>query len=324
MYKFPVGIENYKEFIDKNYYYVDKTLLIKDIIDIGGKAVLFTRPRRFGKTLVLSMLQTFFENEIDVYGNKMDNYQYFENKNILSAGEAYTEMLGKYPVISLSLKSAKQPDFEMSYESIVDELVKEFERHRYVLTSDRLIESVKQRYMMIMERRAEKREYSKALEFLSACLKQYHNQKTIILIDEYDVPLENAYFNGFYEQMTGFVRSLFESALKTNNNLEFAIITGCMRISKESIFTGLNNFDVVSILNNEYAEYFGFTSDEVQELLNYYKAEHKTEEITKWYNGYLFGKTQVYNPWSIINYVKALQSDADAFPKRYLNHTQNV
>lgn len=319
----PIGYDNYKEVIDKNLYYVDKTLLIKELLDKLGKVNLFTRPRRFGKTLALSMLRTFFEINMDVYGNMTDNSRYFEGMKIMQAGEIYTSKLGQYPVISLSLKSGKQPNFEMARESLIDEIVKEYERHRYVLLGESLLASVKEKYQQIMERKAQPIAYAKALEFLSSCLKQYHNKNVIILIDEYDVPLENAYFAGFYDEMIGFVRSLFESALKTNDNLEFSVVTGCLRISKESIFTGLNNLKIISILNLYYAEYFGFTQSEVEDMLDFYELGHKLDEVKEWYNGYVFGDTQVYNPWSIINYIDTAKGHRDAFPKPYWSNTSS-
>ena len=254
----PVGIEFYKQLIEKPYYYVDKTLIIKELLDGGGAVSLFTRPRRFGKTLTLTMLKTFFEDERDESGRKLDNVHYFEGMKIMEAGEAYTRHMGKYPVIFLSLKSAKQPDFEMAYESLLDEITREYVRHQYVLTSSCLTEEYRGRYEAVMNRRADKISYAKALAFLSECLKRYHGRNTVILLDEYDVPLENAFFRGYYEQMTDFIRSLFESALKTNENLEFAVITGCLRISRESIFTGLNNLKINTVLSSGYGEYFGF------------------------------------------------------------------
>lgn len=318
-----IGIENYKEIIDKAYYYIDKTFLIKEILDKGGKVNLFTRPCRFGKTLALSMIKTFFEKDMDIYGNVTDNRHYFDGMKISKAGENYTKHMGQYPVISLSLKSAKQPAFDMAYKSLVDEIAKEYERHRYVLECDVLLTSNKDKYINIMEQKAEMIDYAKALEFLSDCLKSYHKQNVIILIDEYDVPLENSYFAGFYDEMITFIRSLFESALKTNDSLEFAVITGCLRISKESIFTGLNNLAINSILNVDYSEYFGFTQNEVEQMLEDYDLSHKVSEVKEWYDGYLFGKTEVYNPWSVINYVRALISDPDAFPKPYWSNTSS-
>ena len=318
-----IGVEDYREIIRKAYYYIDKTLLVKELLDKGGKVNLFIRPRRFGKTLALSMLKTFFEADVNEKGNLTDSRHYFAGMKILQAGEKYTEQMGKYPVISLSLKSAKQPNYEMAYASLINQISKEYERHRYVLNGAALLPANADRFRRIMERRAEAIDYATALEFLSACLKAYHNRNVIILIDEYDVPLENTYFEGFYEQMMQFIHSLFESALKTNDNLEFAVITGCLRISKESIFTGLNNLKVISVLNNDYAEYFGFIESEVYKMLQDYGMEQKGEEAKEWYDGYLFGRTEVYNPWSIINYVDAVLSDRNAFPKPYWSNTSS-
>ncbi len=325
MEKMPVaiGIEDYKRILDKPYYYIDKTLMIKEMLDKGGAVSLFTRPRRFGKTLALSMIKTFFEQDTDIQGNITDNSRYFDGMKISRAGERYTVHMGKYPVISLSLKSAKQPDFDMAYKSLLDEIAKEYERHRYVLECDAILTSNKEKYRNIMERKGEMIDYAKALEFLSNCLKQYHERNVIILIDEYDVPLENAYFEGFYDEMIAFIRSLFESALKTNDSLEFAVITGCLRISKESIFTGLNNLAVQSVLAVDYAEHFGFTQGEVEQMLIDYGLSDKIGEVKDWYDGYLFGDTEVYNPWSVINYVSALSSNPAAFPKPYWSNTSS-
>lgn len=318
-----IGVDNYKDIIEKPYYYVDKTLLIRDLWDAGGKVSLFTRPRRFGKTLALSMLRTFFEKEITYDGQVVDNSRYFSGKRIMEAGARYTDCLGKYPVIALSLKSAKQPSFEMAYRSIVDEISKEYDRHSYVLGCDRISHDDQEKFKAMRGRRAEAIDYAKALEFLSVCLQKYHGEKTIILIDEYDVPLENAYFSGFYEQMIQLIRSLFESALKTNENLQFAVVTGCLRISKESIFTGLNNLEIISILNDNYAEYFGFTAEEVMEMLDFYDIPQKAEEAKEWYDGYLFGDTEVYNPWSMINYVKTAVTNRIAYPQPYWSNTSS-
>lgn len=318
-----IGIEDYKRILDKPYYYIDKTLMIKEMLDKGGAVSLFTRPRRFGKTLALSMIKTFFEQDTDIQGNITDNSPYFDGMKISRAGERYTVHMGKYPVISLSLKSAKQPDFDMAYKSLLDEIAKEYERHRYVLECDAILTSNKEKYRNIMERKGEMIDYAKALEFLSNCLKQYHERNVIILIDEYDVPLENAYFEGFYDEMIAFIRSLFESALKTNDSLEFAVITGCLRISKESIFTGLNNLAVQSVLAVDYAEHFGFTQGEVEQMLIDYGLSDKIGEVKDWYDGYLFGDTEVYNPWSVINYVSALSSNPTAFPKPYWSNTSS-
>ncbi|MCI6553171.1 MAG: ATP-binding protein [Lachnospiraceae bacterium] len=318
-----IGVENYKVLMDKNYYYVDKTLLVKEFLEKGAMVNLFIRPRRFGKTLALSMLRTFFEADTDAKGNLTDNSHYFAGKQIMEAGDEYIRHMGRYPVISLSLKSAKQPEYRMAYSCLVDEICREYERHRYVVAEDALIDIHKEKYMQIMNRRAEPEEYATALKFLSECLRQYHGKNTVILIDEYDVPLENAWFEGFYDQMIKFIRSVFESALKTNDCLEFAIVTGCLRISRESIFTGLNNLKVVSVLNDNFAEYFGFVQEEVKALLQYYGAAGKMEEAKQWYDGYLFGTAEVYNPWSILNYVDDAISQSVFFPKPYWSNTSS-
>lgn len=323
MKKLPVGIENFKELMDWDYYYVDKTLFIKELLDDRSKVSLFTRPRRFGKTLALSMLRAFFEDERDMEGQKIDSLAAFDGTKILGSGEAYLCHMGQHPVISLSLKSAKQPDFEMACACLKEEIQNEFDRHFYVLESPSLQPREKKKYQEIYEGEADLAAYATALAFLSKCLWKCHQKKAIILIDEYDVPLENAYFEGFYGKMVGFVRSLFESALKTNDSLEFAVITGCLRISKGSIFTGLNNLKILSVLNQRYAGQFGFTQMEVDKILDYYGLEEKRDEVRKWYDGYLFGQERIYNPWSILNYVGDAQADRKVFPKPYWSNTSS-
>lgn len=318
-----IGVEKYKTLIENNYYYIDKTWMLKELVDQKGMVNLFTRPRRFGKTLTLSMVRTFFEDERTYDGEKIDNSWYFSGKRILTAGEKYVSEMGKYPVIKLSLKSAKQPDFEMAYHCLRDEIINEFDRHRYVLNGEKLSEEEKESYREVLKRTAAPSDYATALKWLSFYLKKYHERNVIILLDEYDVPLENAYFRGFYGKMVDFIRSLFESALKTNDVLEFAIVTGCLRISKESIFTGLNNLKINSILSDNYAEYFGFTGLEVEEMLKNYGLEEKLSEVRQWYDGYLFGSTEVYNPWSIINYVDAMANCGSEFPQPYWSNTSS-
>ena len=318
-----IGVENYKTIIENNYYYIDKTWMLKELADQKGTVNLFTRPRRFGKTLTLSMVRTFFEDERNYKGEKIDNSRYFVGKKIMEAGEKYIGELGQYPVIKLSLKSAKQPNYQMAYGCLRSEIIYEYDRHRYVLEGDFLTEEEKDNYRRILAEKAEPDKYATAIRQLSYYLKKYHGRNTIILIDEYDVPLENAYFRGFYDQMIDFIRSLFESALKTNDALEFAIVTGCLRISKESIFTGLNNLEINSVLSNNYAEYFGFTGEEVEQMLRKYGLEEKLPEVKQWYDGYLFGETEVYNPWSIINYVKTAISESQPFPKPYWSNTSS-
>ncbi len=319
----PIGIESYKEMIDRDYYYIDKTRLIVDLLTQKSKVTLFTRPRRFGKTLAQSMLRTFFEEEIDADGRAVDNSGYFSGKKIMEAGAQYTGHMGKYPVIFLSMKSAKQPDFEMAYSRLLTDIVSEFERHAYLLEGNVLTPAQKKRYNAVLEQSAGMAEVTFSLKFLSDCLEKYHHQKTIILIDEYDVPLENAYFKGFYDQMIDFMRSLLESALKTNDSLQFAVITGCLRISRESIFTRLNNLKINSVLDESYAEYFGFMQDEVDSLLSFYGISQKEDEVKEWYDGYLFGHTEVYNPWSILNYVDDIISHNTEFPKPYWSNTSS-
>ena len=318
-----IGVEKYKEIIDKNAYYIDKTWMIKELIDQASSVNLFTRPRRFGKTLTLSMIRTFFEDERTYDGEKINNGNYFAGKKVMTAGEKYVAEMGNYPVIKLSLKSAKQPDFQTAYHCLRDEIAREYSRHRYILKSDKLIDADKEQYNRMMNRLGTSEEYVTALWFLSQCLSEFHQKNVIILIDEYDVPLENAYLRGFYEQMVDFIRSLFESALKTNDALKFAIVTGCLRISKESIFTGLNNFEINSILSNNYAEYFGFIGLEVEEMLKNYGLEEKIMEVRQWYDGYLFGNTEVYNPWSIINYVNSMVNGGIEFPQPYWSNTSS-
>ena len=312
----PIGIDNFEMLITRGYYFVDKTLLIKDLLDNKASVNLFTRPRRFGKTLNMSMLQYFFEN------SSKDNSYLFENFNIMKSGEEYTCHMGRYPVINLSLKSAKQPNFELAFKCMKDEISNEFSRHAYILESDKL-KNEKEEYEKIVRKENAEELYITALKFLSQCLEKYHNKKVIILIDEYDVPLENAFFEGFYDRMIAFLRSLFESALKTNSSLEFAVITGCLRISKESIFTGLNNLDVISILNEYYDEYFGFTQDEVSIVLNDYDLSEKEELVKDWYNGYIFGNTEVYNPWSVVKFVKDLYKNKNTLPTSYWANTSS-
>ena len=311
----PIGVENYEEIIEKGYYYVDKTLLIKDLIDLRGK-VLFTRPRRFGKTLNISMLRYFFEKSDD------DRSHLFSGKKIMAAGAKYTEELGQYPVISLSLKSMKQADYESAFHCLKEEIAREFKKHPQIIQNLNS-EDDRTKYQLLINRNADDEEYLTALKFLSECLYAFYGRRTVILIDEYDVPLENAYFSGFYDRMVSLIRSLFESALKTNDTLEFAVVTGCLRISKESIFTGLNNLNVISILDTSYAEHFGFTQNEVDQMLKHYGLEQNQAAVRTWYDGYRFGETEVYNPWSVISYVNSCYKDKNALLRPYWSNTSS-
>ena len=318
-----IGVEDFKRIIENGAYFVDKTLLIRDLIQSEAQTTLFTRPRRFGKTLNQIMLKCFFEDERTDSGEKIDNGHLFDGLEVSKCGQEIMQHQQQYPVIFISLKSAKQPDFEMAYNCLADEIYKEFGRHRYVLNSDALEPEEREQFQNLVRRKASKEELAKSFAILSMGLYKYHGKKTIILIDEYDVPLENAYTRGFYDQMVDFIRSFFESALKTNMYLEKAVITGCLRISKESIFTGLNNLEIHSITSPLYGSYFGFTEPEVQEMLAYYGFSSKYPEIKKWYDGYLFGDTEIYNPWSILNYVRMAQGDINYLPRAYWSNTSS-
>lgn len=268
----PIGVENFEDLRENEYYYVDKTLFIKELIDMRGKVNLFTRPRRFGKTLNMSMLRYFFDRE------NPDSDELFAGTKIMSAGEAYLKHKGKYPVISVTLKSMKQATYEDAFYCLKEEIATKYRRHDRIMSS-LPYEADREKYLRIIERRAQPEEYLGALKFLAECIFQVYGEKSVILIDEYDVPLENAYFSGFYDRMVALIRSLFESALKTNDYLEFAVVTGCLRISKESIFTGLNNLKIMSITSKAYAEHFGFTPEDVEQMLRDYGLEENLETV---------------------------------------------
>ena len=312
----PIGVENFEEIITKGYYYVDKTLLIKDLIDLRAKVNLFTRPRRFGKTLNMSMLRYFFEKSNE------DRSRLFAGTKIMGTGEKYLEEMGQYPVISLSLKSMKQASYESAFHCLKEEIAREFKKYPQLI-QNMSSEDDRTKYRLLMNRSADDEEYLTSLKFLSECLYSFYGRKTVILIDEYDVPLENAYFSGFYDRMVALIRSLFESALKTNDTLEFAVVTGCLRISKESIFTGLNNLNVISILSTTYAEHFGFTQNEVDQMLTHYGLEQNRSAVKTWYDGYQFGDTEVYNPWSVISYVNSCYKDKNSLLRPYWSNTSS-
>ena len=319
----PIGYEDIKELIDKSLYYVDKTMALKDFVDKHSKVTLFTRPRRFGKTLNQSMFRRFFEDERKPDGSKIDNGYIFDALAISKCGEAYLQHQQQYPVINLSLKSGKQPDFELAYEMLRKEIIREFERHSYALECSALTEQERTAFQSVLQGKSDRELYADGLKTLSRCLEKHHGRKCIILIDEYDVPLENAWFAGFYDEMIGFIRSLFESALKTNEALEFAVITGCLRIIHESIFTGLNNLQINSVTGAGYGDAFGFTETEVKDMLNYYGLDDKFSEVKRWYDGYRFGNKEIYNPWSIINYVDDMNRDPEMIPCAYWSNTSS-
>ena len=314
----PIGIDNFEKVVKGGYYFVDKTLFIKELLDMKGEVNLFTRPRRFGKTLNMSMLRYFFEK------GGTDNKELFRGLKIMDAGEEYLAHMGKYPVISISLKSMKQYSYELAFDMLKKAVREEYKRHwDEVMDNAKVGVTEKERYRRLRDLEGTESDYADSLKFLSECLYTCTGQRSVILIDEYDVPLENAYFSGFYDRMVALIRSLFESALKTNDNLEFAVVTGCLRISKESIFTGLNNLNVVSITNKTFAEHFGFTQEEVEQMLRDYGLEENLETVRKWYDGYQFGETEVYNPWSVINYVNSCYKDKHAFAKPYWSNTSS-
>lgn len=320
----PIGVDDFKDLITNDYYYVDKTLLIKELIDLKGKAILFTRPRRFGKTLNMSMIRYFFENTGNAEENEA-NKGLFRNLQIMNDDEIYTSQRGQFPVVFLTLKSARQGDFDTAYYMIRNEISSEFQRHREVIEKGKQALSLSEwdKYVRLAEQQADYKEYANALQFLTQCLYKTTKRTVILLIDEYDVPLENAYFAGFYDRMVGFIRSLFESALKTNEYLHFAVITGCLRISKESIFTGLNHLNMVSVLDKNYSTYFGFVEDEVKKMLTDYGHEARFPDLKKWYDGYCFGDREIYNPWSVIKFLSDLNADGNAFPKPYWINTSS-
>ena len=299
--KLPVGIENFEDIRKLGFYYIDKTKLIEQLLQNWGKVNLFTRPRRFGKTLNMSMLRTFFEIGIDK--------SLFEGLYISKNKELCDEYMGKYPVIFLSLKGIDGLTFEEAIIRITTIIKNEARRHHYLKNSDKLIEEEIKQFQSLLDGKAD--DITDSIRLLSELLCKHYGKKTIILIDEYDVPLDKAFQKGYYDEMVRFIRSLFESALKTNSALEFSVITGCLRISKESIFTGLNNLAVNSILSNKYSESFGFVQSEVDELMEYYNIEEKSQLMKKWYDGYLFGKSEVYNPWSVLNQTKEWFDDKD-------------
>ena len=313
----PIGVEDFKRLVDNEYYFIDKTLMIKELLENKETVNLFTRPRRFGKTLNMSMLQRFFE------ATEKSNAYLFDGLKIAAYPE-YMTYQGQYPVISISLKSMKRASYQEAYFEYVKLLSDEFERHEIILQSDAVSEEDKLEFQKIKKRIAEPKEYNSAVKLLSKCLQKVYQKNVIILIDEYDVPLENAYHEGFYDEMTNLIRSCFESALKTNPSLEFAVLTGCLRVSRESIFTGLNNLKTYSITKNKFSQYFGFTQAEMQEILQTFSLEQYAGTIAKWYDGYRFGLTEIYNPWSVLNCIDSyLQNDMVACEPYWSNTSSN-
>lgn len=320
----PIGVDNFERVIKDGYYYIDKTMLIKELLDLKGEVNLFTRPRRFGKTLNLSMLRYFFEDTGDVERNAR-NRALFQGLKIMEAGEEYTNQCGSCPVLNLTLKSAKQEDYDTVCYMMRSEIASEFDRHRDMVERGReyLAPNEYEQYLSIAEERADEKQLRGALKLFCRCMFKITGKNTVLLIDEYDVPLENAYFCGFYGEMVDFIRSLFEAGLKTNDYLQFAVITGCLRVSKESIFSGLNHLRIISVLDQRYSEHFGFTEAEVLRMMEYYGVENRFPTMKEWYDGYTFGDTEVYNPWSVINFMYDLYAKADAYPRPYWINTSS-
>ncbi|WP_462368072.1 AAA family ATPase [Ruminococcus callidus] len=313
----PIGVEDFKRLVDNGYYFVDKTLMIKELLENKETVNLFTRPRRFGKTLNMSMLQRFFE------ATEKSNAYLFDGLKIAAYPE-YMAYQGQYPVISISLKSMKQASYTDAFYMYKNLIAKEYEKHKIILESNQILDSEKEVFQNIMEQRADQNVYLNSIRTLSDILAKYYEKNVIILIDEYDVPLENAYHEGFYDDMTNLIRSCFESALKTNPSLEFAVLTGCLRVSRESIFTGLNNLKTYSITKNKFSQYFGFTQEEMQEILQNFSLEQYAGTIAKWYDGYRFGLTEIYNPWSVLNCIDSyLQNDMVACEPYWSNTSSN-
>ena len=313
----PIGVEDFKRLVDNEYYFVDKTLMIKELLENKETVNLFTRPRRFGKTLNMSMLQRFFE------ATEKSNAYLFDGLKIAAYPE-YMAYQGQYPVISISLKSMKQASYTDAFYMYKNLIAKEYEKHKIILESNHILDSEKEVFQNIMEQRADQNVYLNSIRTLSDILAKYYEKNVIILIDEYDVPLENAYHEGFYDDMTNLIRSCFESALKTNPSLEFAVLTGCLRVSRESIFTGLNNLKTYSITKNKFSQYFGFTQEEMKGILQTFSLEQYAGTIAKWYDGYRFGLTEIYNPWSVLNCIDSyLQNDMVACEPYWSNTSSN-
>lgn len=292
----PIGISDYVR-AQSEYYYVDKTLLIKDFLDRKPLVSLFTRPRRFGKTLNMDMLRVFFEI------SKENTGKHFEDKAIWKCGEEYRSHQGKYPVIFLTFKDVKFDTWEATIDKIKALLQEEYGRHQELLASDKLSAYEKEYFRKILDSSANEVELTSALERLSKMLTSHYGKAPIIIIDEYDTPIQEGYAKDFYEEIIGFMRNFFSGAFKDNKNLSYGFLTGILRIAQESIFSGLNNLTVNSVMDEEYDRYFGFTEDEVEQMLDYYGVSEKEAELKEWYDGYLFGKEEIYNPWSVINYI---------------------
>ncbi|EEG88470.1 hypothetical protein COPCOM_03175 [Coprococcus comes ATCC 27758] len=292
----PIGISDYVR-AQADYYYVDKTLFIKEFLDQKPLVSLFTRPRRFGKTLNMDMLRVFFEI------SEEDTSKYFENKAIWRCGEEYRRQQGQYPVVFLTFKDVKFDSWKATLDKIKDLLQEEFGRHQEIADSDRLAEYEKTYFAKIINGEASEVDLTVSLAKLSRMLTKHYGKAPIIIIDEYDTPIQEGYSKDFYDEIIGFMRNFFSGAFKDNKNLTYGFLTGILRIAQESIFSGLNNLTVNSVMDEKYDQFFGFTDSEVRDMLEYYGVLDKEAELKDWYDGYLFGSTEIYNPWSVINYI---------------------
>ena len=321
--KLPIGVENFEELIQEDFYYVDKTELIADLLKNWGKVNLFTRPRRFGKSLNMSMLKTFFEIGCDK--------TLFQGLKISEEKELCEKYMGQFPVISVSLKGGEGRSFEFAREALKGVIGDEARRFSFLSNSETLSEKDKAAYEQLVEISREtgnggiyamsENVLVSGLLTLSALLHKHYGKKVILLIDEYDVPLDKAFQYGYYEEMVSLIRNLLGNALKTNTSLYFAVLTGCLRISRESIFTGLNNLKVMSITNVQFDEYFGFTDSEVKEMLNSYGLADHFDSVKAWYDGYRFGNKDVYCPWDVLSHCDNLRADPNARPEDYWSNT---
>ena len=309
----PIGIEDFKEIREEGYYYVDKTALIEQVLEKRSKVTLFTRPRRFGKSLNMSMLKRFFEIGTDP--------SLFEGLHISKNAALCERYMGKYPVIAISLKGVDADSYEKAKAQLIKIINKEARRYRFLLESDRMDSIDRELFMRLLNRQMEEDSITSSLQDFTELLETYFSQKVVVLIDEYDVPLAKAYENGFYDEMVLLIRNLFGNVLKTNESLAFAVLTGCLRIAKESIFTGLNNFKVYSITDVEFDETFGFTNEEVKSMLKYYGLDRHFNQVREWYDGYRFGNADVYCPWDVVNYCDDHRSNPNAEPKNYWMNT---
>ena len=313
--KLPIGIEDFREIREEGFYYVDKTGLITELLQNWGKVNLFTRPRRFGKSLNMSMLKYFFEIGSDP--------ALFEGLEISKEKQLCEEYMGKFPVISISLKGINAGCYETARAMAVKTINEEASRFQYLLDDECLTPDEKETFSMLLKRNMDDAALFGSLRDLSRLLQKHHGRKVVLLIDEYDVPLAKAFEQGYYDQMIVLIRNMFEQGLKTNGNLFMAVLTGCMRVSKESIFTGLNNLRVLSIADVEFEEYFGFTDREVRDLLDYYEMNEHYEQIREWYDGYRFGSVDVYCPWDVICCCGKLRSNPKAQPQNYWCNTSS-